>query len=90
MTQRWLILGLLVGLAGCPKPPAYPNFKTDEHCQEKGQRCVFGTCQQCIEHADCSPEQACMHGRCEAEHSDCGADENCPDGRRCVLGICAP
>ena len=87
MTQRWLILGLLVGLAGCPKPPAYPNCKTDEHCQEKGQRCVFGTCQQCIEHADCADGQECVENVCKAK-PECATNDDCQGASVCQAGAC--
>ena len=61
MIRKLAIIGCLLGLVGCPKPPAYPNCKTDEHCKEKAQRCVFGTCQQCIEDKDCMQSLSSIH-----------------------------
>src|SRR5688572_4219536 len=50
-----LALGLSVAsLTGCKKPE-YPACKKNKHCnQEMGEKCVDGTCQNCVENAECA------------------------------------
>ena len=79
------VLGLSV--VGCPKPPAYPNCKTDDHCKAKAQRCVFGTCQQCIEDKDCKDGEQCTENRCVAK-PECVTTKDCSGAAVCKEGAC--
>ena len=56
MTQRWLILGLLVELTAA-KAARLSELQTDEHCGKR-QRCVFGTCPAIIG-MPCADSQEC-------------------------------
>ena len=87
MMQRLGLLSLLIALAGCPKPPAYPNCKTDEHCKEKAQRCVFGTCQQCIEDNDCADGEQCQENVCKTK-PECVSNGDCKGASVCDKGAC--
>jgi peptidoglycan-associated lipoprotein len=87
MMRRLTLLSLLVGLVGCPKPPAYPNCKTDEHCKEKAQRCVFGTCQQCINDKDCADGEQCQENVCKAK-PECASNDDCKGASVCEKGAC--
>ena len=80
-----IILGL--GLSACPKPPAYPNCKTDDHCKEQAQRCVFGTWQQCIEDQDCKDGESCQENKCEAK-PECASNDDCEGASVCSKGSC--
>lgn len=48
-------LGLsTMALTGCKKPE-YPACKKNKHCnQEMGEKCVDGTCQNCVENSECA------------------------------------
>ncbi len=87
MTRKLALIALVMGLAACPKPPAYPNCKTDDHCKEKAQRCVFGTCQQCIEDKDCKDGELCQANRCETK-PECSTNADCEGAAICQDGAC--
>jgi peptidoglycan-associated lipoprotein len=77
----------MAGLGGCPKPPPYPNCKTDEQCKAKDERCVFGQCQQCIEDADCAAGQKCEKNVC-VDKPECSQNSDCPGESVCSKGAC--
>lgn len=72
-------------LAGCG--PTYPKCETDEHCAEKGEYCVDGTCQQCRADENCPQGQQCKGGRCEVK-PECMSDSECKDNMVCRSGKC--
>jgi peptidoglycan-associated lipoprotein len=84
-------VGVLIAIAlfaitqGCG--PKYPKCSKDDHCSEKGEVCVDGTCQQCRDDANCPSGQACKGGRCEAK-TECATDSDCSDNRVCRSGKC--
>lgn len=75
----------LTALAACG--PTYPKCETDEHCAEKGEYCVDGTCQQCREDSQCPEGQQCKGGRCEVK-PECTSDSDCKDNMVCRSGKC--
>lgn len=75
----------IAGLSGCG--PTYPKCETDEHCAEKGEYCVDGTCQQCREDSQCPEGQQCKGGRCEVK-PECTSDSDCKDNMVCRSGKC--
>ena len=87
MKRLAVMLALAFGLTACPKPPAYPNCKTDEHCKAEAQRCVFGKCQQCIEDKDCPDGKVCQENVC-VEKPECVSNEDCPGAATCENGAC--
>jgi hypothetical protein len=47
------VLGVMA-MTGCKKPE-YPACKRNKHCnQEMGEKCVDGTCQNCVENSECA------------------------------------
>ncbi|MCK6544710.1 OmpA family protein [Myxococcota bacterium] len=78
-------LSALFAAAGCK--PTYPKCDKDEHCAEKGEVCVEGTCQQCRDDSTCPAGQACKAGRCEVK-AECAADGDCKDNKVCRSGKC--
>ena len=76
---------LLVLMAGCG--PTYPKCESDDHCSEKGEFCVDGTCQQCRDDANCPEGQQCKGGRCEVK-PECLSDGDCKDNMVCRSGKC--
>lgn len=84
-------LGLMsLVLTGCP--PTYPNCNNDEHCQERGEVCVQGSCKECATSDQCKEGFQCDANRCvpKAECStdgDCGAEKMCQAGK-CVAAQC--
>lgn len=81
-----LVLALAV-LPGCP--PTYPNCKSDENCQERGEVCVQGTCQECATDANCKEGFRCEAGKCTPQAAQCTSDEACGEGKICEAGRCA-
>lgn len=67
--------------------PKYPNCNTDDHCSEKGELCVEGTCQQCRTDDNCGDGQQCVGGRCEVK-PECSDEADCPDNQICRSGKC--
>jgi peptidoglycan-associated lipoprotein len=90
MRRISMVAGLALAvavLAGCP--PTYPNCKSDETCQEKGEVCVNGTCQECATDANCKEGFTCQGNKCVPKGPECARDEQCPGGRICEAGKCA-
>jgi peptidoglycan-associated lipoprotein len=71
---------LTAGLAVSACKPTYPKCEQDEHCKEKGEFCLNGTCQECKEDANCVTKRGagfeCKAGRCE-QKAECKADGDC-------------
>jgi peptidoglycan-associated lipoprotein len=74
-------------LAGCP--PTYPNCKSDEHCQEKGEVCFNGTCQECATDTHCKEGFTCQANKCVPKGPECTQDSQCRDGI-CEANKCVP
>jgi len=90
MRRISMVAGLALAvavLAGCP--PTYPNCKSDETCQEKGEVCVNGTCQECAADANCKEGFACQGSKCVPKGPECSRDEQCTGGQICQGGKCA-
>ncbi len=89
-----VFLGLLVGGAslvfgGCG--PKYPKCENDEHCQEKGEFCVNGLCQECRENSQCEgPGMMCAGGKCQRKPGYCDATITCPGDQKCRDSECGP
>ncbi|XXF80260.1 OmpA family protein [Myxococcaceae bacterium GXIMD 01537] len=84
----WAGVALAVAvLTGCPK--AYPNCDSDETCQEKGEVCVQGTCQECATDANCKEGFTCKSNKCAPKPPECTSDAACGAGRICEAGKCA-
>ncbi|MDC0709312.1 OmpA family protein [Stigmatella sp. ncwal1] len=73
-------------LTGCPK--AYPNCDKDEQCQEKGEVCVQGQCQECATDANCKEGFTCQSNKCVPKPPECTTDTQCGAGRICEVGKC--
>ena len=90
MRRISMVAGLAVAvavLAGCP--PTYPNCKSDETCQEKGEVCVNGQCQECATDANCKENFTCQGNKCVPKGPECARDEQCTGGKICEAGKCA-
>jgi len=90
MRRISMVAGLALAvavLAGCP--PTYPNCKSDETCQEKGEVCVNGTCQECTTDANCKEGFACQGNKCVPKAPECSRDDQCTGGQICEGGKCA-
>lgn len=84
----WAGFALAVAvLTGCPK--TYPNCDSDEQCQEKGEVCVQGTCQECATDANCKEGFTCQDNKCVPKPPECTTDAACGEGRICEAGKCA-
>ncbi len=81
----WPVLGLLA-LAGCGGP-TYPKCDKDDHCTERGELCVEGTCQQCRTDANCGAGEQCQAGRCE-QKPECVSERDCEGNQVCRSGKC--
>lgn len=83
------LLGLaaaaLVAVAGCT--PKYPKCEKDSHCEEKGEVCVEGTCQQCRDDSTCAAGQMCKGGACVAK-PECASNTDCAGNKICRSGKC--
>jgi hypothetical protein len=89
-------LGLSVmSLTGCKKPE-YPACKKNKHCnQEMGEKCVDGTCQNCVENSECAgkgpngTDYVCFEFRCvdpaEAAAAEGGGDSG--QGSPCTSSL---
>ena len=73
---------------GCK--PDYPKCENDEHCQQKGEYCVNGLCQQCRDNSQCGTCQQCAAGKCSQVFGCCTDDSNCGAGQKCRNGQCGP
>ena len=100
-----LALGLsAASLTGCKKPE-YPLCKKNKHCnQEMGEKCVDGTCQNCVENSECvgkgpnGEDFVCSEFRCvdpseavadgSGQGSPCTSSLDCTGGTVCKAGIC--
>jgi peptidoglycan-associated lipoprotein len=90
MRRISMVAGLTLAvavLAGCP--PTYPSCKSDETCQEKGEVCVNGTCQECATDTNCKENFACQDNKCVPKGPECSRDEQCTGGKICEAGKCA-
>ncbi|MET0402930.1 MAG: OmpA family protein [Cystobacter sp.] len=90
MRRISMVAGLALAvavLAGCP--PTYPNCKSDETCQEKGEVCVNGSCQECSTDANCKEGFTCQSNKCVPKAPECSRDDQCTGGQICEGGKCA-
>jgi peptidoglycan-associated lipoprotein len=90
MRRISMVAGLALAvtvLAGCPVQ--YPKCKSDETCQEKGEVCVNGQCQECATDANCKEGFACQGNKCVPKGPECERDEQCTGGKICEAGKCA-
>lgn len=86
--SMWAGFALAVAvLTGCPK--TYPNCDSDQQCQEKGEVCVQGTCQECATDANCKEGFSCQANKCAPKPPECTTDTACGAGRICEAGKCA-
>ncbi|MFN0061454.1 MAG: OmpA family protein [Myxococcaceae bacterium] len=77
--------GFAVVLSACP--PAGDSCSSDEQCQERGEVCVNGQCQECATDANCKPGFVCQANQCVPK-PECAVDQDCPAGRMCQGGRC--
>ncbi|MDY7230543.1 OmpA family protein [Hyalangium rubrum] len=92
MRQISMVAGLalaVVVLSGCPSTPTYPKCENDTHCQEKGEVCVQGQCQECATDANCKEGFTCQANKCTPKGPECTTDTQCGSGRICEAGKCA-
>lgn len=90
MRRISMVAGLALAVAVLTScPPTYPNCKSDETCQEKGEVCVNGTCQECSTDANCKEGFACQANKCVPKGPECTRDEQCTGGKICEAGKCA-
>ena len=91
------VAGVLALLAGCA--PEYPACNNDEHCQDRNQVCIQGTCKQCRDDSQCNAADKCMQcsddRSCERKSGCCTSDNDCPGGScwqqpGTTLGQCGP
>ena len=88
---------LLFGLSLSSCKPNYPKCDKDEHCQEKGEVCVNGQCQECRDESQCvqkypNEKRECKDGRCDIK-PECAADADCSSlgaGLVCRSNKCVP
>ncbi|MGA9522085.1 MAG: OmpA family protein [Myxococcaceae bacterium] len=78
--------GLLVFLTGCP--PTYPKCESDDHCQEQGEVCVQGTCQECATDANCKDGFVCQANKCVPKPECTPTGSECGEGKNCEAGKC--
>ncbi|HET6345073.1 MAG TPA: OmpA family protein [Myxococcota bacterium] len=77
--------------------PTYPKCESDEHCQEKGEVCVNGQCQECRDESQClakypNEKRECNDGRCDIK-PECRTDPDCATlgaGLVCRTNKCVP
>ncbi len=86
-TQFGVLLTFIFSMMlwGCG--PKYPKCDTDSHCEEKGEVCVDGQCQQCRDDSACAAGQVCQGGRCAAK-AECRGAGDCPGNKICRSGKC--
>lgn len=99
-----LVLGLGATTTACKKPE-YPACKRNKHCnQEMGEKCVDGTCQNCVDNSECAgkgpngEDFVCYEFRCvdpseaaaegSGQGSPCTSSLDCTGGLVCKSGIC--
>jgi peptidoglycan-associated lipoprotein len=70
----------------CGKPD-YPKCEKDDHCADRGELCVNGTCQQCRDDSNCAEGEQCNGGRCEPK-PECVRDNDCEGNQVCRSGKC--
>ena len=92
MRRISMVAGLALAvavLAGCPA--TYPNCKSDEGCQEKGEVCVSGTCRECATDANCKQGFSCQENKCVPAPTkvECSSDAQCTGGKICDAGRCS-
>ena len=89
MRRISMVAGLALAVAvlsGCPK--AYPNCDKDDQCQERGEVCVQGQCQECATDANCKEGFTCQANKCVPKPPECTTDTQCGSGRICEVGKC--
>ena len=94
------VFAVLFAFTGCS--PDYPLCSDDDDCQVEdhlGDVCVNGTCQECLEDAQCVARKGdgyyCNTGRCDPKPAPppapgCTADTDCPETHVCSDGACIP
>jgi len=86
LVRTSVVVGILFALGGCTGPK-YPKCEKDEHCADKKELCVEGSCQECRAETDCGDGRQCAGGRCEAK-AECGSDAQCTNNQVCRTGKC--
>lgn len=98
-------LGSLAMSTTACKKPEYPLCKKNKHCnQEMGERCLDGTCQNCVENSECAAkgpngeDYVCFEYRCvdpseasaggSGQGSPCTSSLDCTGGLVCKSGAC--
>lgn len=83
-----------VFMTGCK--PDYPKCDNDDHCAEKGEVCVNGTCQECNDDTQCvekyGEDHECVANKCEVK-PECRIDSDCDavgEGLVCRSNKCVP
>ena len=89
-----LSLGLLAttSMVGCKKPE-YPACKKNKHCnQEMDEKCVDGTCQNCVENSECAgkgpdgQDYVCHEFRC-VDPSEAVTEGGAGQGSPCTSSL---
>lgn len=87
-----LLVGFVASLvAACG--PSYPNCETNSHCEDKGEYCLSGKCEECAETAHCAskgPGLQCNAGRCQQIPGYCDDSVACPSPQKCRDNRCGP
>ncbi len=79
--------GAALTVSGCG--PTYPKCDNDEHCADKGEFCVNGTCQQCRDNSQCTgPGMICQSGKCARRAGYCDESTPCPGKQKCRDNEC--
>ena len=81
-------LYLFVG-TGCG--PTYPKCENDGHCEDKGEFCLNGLCQECRDNTHCTGAgMMCAAGKCQLRPGYCDDTVSCPGGGKCRDNQCGP
>jgi len=78
-----------VGLLASACGPTYPKCENDEHCQEKGEYCLNGKCQQCRDNSQCEGAgMECASGKCQRRIGYCDESVACTGNQKCRNNEC--
>lgn len=69
--------------------PTYPKCENNSHCEEKGEYCYQGRCEQCAENSHCKGAgMECQAGKCGYRVGYCDPDRACPGKQKCRDNQC--